>query len=87
VDHCSNGAAMNQNVGYGKDRQAICPYDVAIWWHLAFNVEKSIFNPTYISADLVEEIQQLQRRSIIQALPDSDGGRKWLILNYFENGI
>jgi hypothetical protein len=78
---------MNQNVGYGKDRQAICPYDVAIWWHLAFNVEKSIFNPTYIPADLVEEIQQLQRRSIIQALPDSDGGRKWLILNFFSDGL
>ena len=78
---------MNQNVTYGKDREAIVPYDVAIWWHLAFDVEKSIFNPTYIPRELSEEIQQLQRRSIIKALPDSDAGRKWLILNYFENGI
>ena len=78
---------MNQNVGYGKDRQAICPYDVAIWWHLAFDVEKSIFNPTYIPADLMEDIQQLQRASIIKALPDSDPGRKWLILRFFPSGI
>ena len=78
---------MNQNVNYGKDRQATVPYEVAIWWHQAFDVDKSIFNPTYIPADLVEDIQQLQRRSIIKALPDSDAGRKWLILNYFENGL
>ena len=78
---------MNQNVVYGKDRQAIVPYDVAIWWHQAFDVEKSIFNPTYIPAELLEEIQQLQRRSIIKALPDSDPGRKWLILRFFRDGI
>ena len=78
---------MNQNVVYGKDRQAIVPYDVAIWWHLAFDVEKSIFNPTYIPMDLMEEIQQLQRRSIIKALPDSDPGRKWLRLRFVPSGI
>jgi len=78
---------MNQNVNYGKDREAIVPYDVAIWWHQAFDVEKSIFNPTYIPRDLMEEIQQLQRRSIIKALPDSDPGRKWLILRFFPEGI
>jgi hypothetical protein len=38
---------MNQNVVYGKDREAIVPYDVAIWWHLAFDVDKSIFNYLY----------------------------------------
>jgi len=78
---------MNQNVNYGKDREAVVPYDVAIWWHQAFDVEKSIFNPTYIPADLVEDIHQLQRRSIIKALSDSDPGRKWLILRFFPEGI
>jgi len=78
---------MNQNVNYGKGREAIVPYDVAIWWHLAFDVDKSIFNPTYIPLELLEDIQQLQRRSIIKALPDNDPGRKWLILRFFPEGI
>ena len=78
---------MNQNVVYGPDRAAIVPYDVAIWWHLAFDVEKNIFNPTYIPANLMEDIRQLQRRSIIKALPDSDPGRKWLILRFFPEGL
>jgi hypothetical protein len=78
---------MNQNVVYGKHCEAIVPYDVAIWWHLAFDVEKSIFNPTYIPRELLKEIHQLQRRSVIKALPDSDPGRKWLILRFFPEGI
>ena len=55
---------MNQRVVYGKDREAIAPYDVAIWWHLAFDVEKSIFNPTYIK---MQTIVLTMRKYFIQS--------------------
>ena len=57
---------MNQRVVYGKDREAIVPYDVAIWWHLAFDVEKSIFNPTYIPGIYRKKYSSCKERALLK---------------------
>ena len=74
-------------VEYGPQREALIQYDVLVWWSAAFDIEDSSFNPAYIPHDLIEDMEQQQRLWICRALPDSDAGRKWLILNFFPDGI
>lgn len=78
---------MSQRISYGLDSQAVAHYDVVVCWYLAFDIEVTGFNPEYIPTELIQEIEQLQRLDMIKRLPDHDPGRKWLILNFFPNGL
>ena len=78
---------MSQRIEFGPDRQVVCYYDVVVWWWTAFEIEDQSFNPAYIPQDVLEDMRQEQRRHIIQALPESDPGRKYLILRFFHNGL
>ena len=78
---------MSQRVEYGADRQAIAYYDVIVWWWTAFEIEDQSFKPEYIPKQMLEDMRQDQRRNIIQSLPESDPGRKYLILKFFPNGL
>jgi hypothetical protein len=78
---------MSQRVEYGAERQAIAYYDVIVWWWTAFEIEDQSFNPSYIPEEMLEDMRQEQRRYIVQSLPESDPGRKYLILKFFPNGL
>ena len=78
---------MSQRIDYGADREAVVYYDVVVWWWTAFEIEDQSFNPAYIPEEMLEEVRQDQRRGIIQSLPESDPGRKYLILKFFPNGL
>jgi len=78
---------MSARVEYGTNREAIVYYDVLVWWWTAFEIEDQAFKPKYIPEQMLEDMRQEQRRHIIQALPESDPGRKYLILRFFHNGL
>lgn len=78
---------MSQRIEFGPDRQAVVYYDVVVWWWTAFEIEDRSFNPAYIPQDQLEDIAQEQRLAVIRSLPDSDPGRKYLILRFFPNGL
>lgn len=86
MDLGPNGA-MSQRVNYGLNAEAVCFYDVLVEWELAFKPDPPAISLKYVPAELIEDIEQRQRRDIIKRLPDSDIGRKWLILNFFHNGL
>lgn len=74
-------------VEYGPKREAVVQYDVLVWWWTAFEIEDRSFNSAYIPQDQLEDIAQEQRLGVIRSLPDSDPGRKYLILRFFPNGL
>jgi len=78
---------MSARVEYGLNREAIAYYDVIVWWWTAFEIEDQSFKPEYIPEIMLEDMRQDQRRNIIQSLPESDPGRKYLILKFFPNGL
>ena len=78
---------MSQRIEYGPAREAVVYYEVVVVWYLAFEIEDPNFKPEYIPRDLIEDLEQQQRRQIANSLPDSDPGRKWLILNFFPDGL
>lgn len=78
---------MSQRIEYGPNRQAVVPYEVVVVWYLAFEIDDPSFKPEYIPKQLIEDIEQQQRLHLVRSLPDSDPGRKWLILNFFPDGL
>lgn len=64
--------------------RAIVDEDVYLEWKIAFPEDAPIVIQDI--DDRVELIYQRSRRDVINRLNDSDLGRKWLTLNYPEDG-